>query len=83
MLFHTLAITSALAAFAAADISPSDIPMQCTAVCADLISLSSNCDDKISTYFFAALNQPTTYLPSQPATPPKSNACAAPPTPAP
>ncbi|KAH7087653.1 hypothetical protein FB567DRAFT_350312 [Paraphoma chrysanthemicola] len=46
MLFQKLAIFSALAAFAAAqDINQDDIPQQCTAVCAEVVSISRRCDD--------------------------------------
>lgn len=47
MLFQKLAIISALAAFVAAqDISQDDIPTQCTAVCAEIVSISRRCDNE-------------------------------------
>lgn len=51
MLFQKLAIISALAAFVAAqDISQDDIPTQCTAVCAEIVSISRRCDNENGTY---------------------------------
>jgi hypothetical protein len=62
MHFQTLAITSAFAALVAAqDVSQSDIPQQCTAVCAEVVSLSRRCDDTTSTYFTLPTIQLTTH----------------------
>ncbi|KAL6708175.1 hypothetical protein ACN47E_003359 [Coniothyrium glycines] len=47
MLFQKLALVSALTALVAAqDINQDDIPQQCTAVCAEVVSISRRCDDQ-------------------------------------
>jgi hypothetical protein len=59
MLFQNLAIISAFAAFATAqDVDQSDVPQQCTAVCAEVVSISRRCDNTTSMYIFAAPNLP-------------------------
>jgi hypothetical protein len=50
MLFSKLTLLSVLTALIAAqDISQDDIPQQCTAVCADVVSISRRCDDTTGT----------------------------------
>lgn len=45
MLFQNLALIYALAALVAAqDIDQDDIPQQCTAVCAEVVSIAQRCD---------------------------------------
>ncbi|CAO2649467.1 Nn.00g068520.m01.CDS01 [Neocucurbitaria sp. VM-36] len=47
MLFQKLALFSALAALGATqDIDQGDIPQQCTAVCAEVVSIARRCDDE-------------------------------------
>jgi hypothetical protein len=56
MLFQKLVIVSALAAFVAAqDINQDDIPQQCTAVCAEVVSVSRRCDDATSMFSLPAV----------------------------
>ncbi|CBY00982.1 hypothetical protein IAQ61_011881 [Plenodomus lingam] len=47
MLFQKLAIVSALAALVAAqDIGQDDIPRECTAICAPVVTLARDCDNR-------------------------------------
>jgi hypothetical protein len=51
MLFQKIALVSALAAISAAqDIRQNDIPRECTAICADVVSLAQRCEDTTSMY---------------------------------
>ncbi|KAF1851012.1 uncharacterized protein K460DRAFT_350992 [Cucurbitaria berberidis CBS 394.84] len=50
MLFQKFALVSALAALVATqDISQDDIPQQCRAVCADIVSIAQRCDNENET----------------------------------
>jgi hypothetical protein len=54
MLFQplALALVSALTSLTLAqDITQDDIPQQCSAVCADVVSISRRCDDTTSPFF--------------------------------
>lgn len=49
MLFQKIALISTLAALVPAqDISQDDIPQQCTAICAEVVAISRQCDDQTS-----------------------------------
>lgn len=48
MIFQKFAIFSVVASLAAGqvNIGPEDIPKECTAVCADVVSIAKRCDDQ-------------------------------------
>jgi len=50
MLFQKLAIVAALSALVAAqEIEQSDIPQQCTQLCAQVVSIARDCDTRFGT----------------------------------